>query len=50
MAKERKMKGRHDSAGQCEYCGWALDQFGQCTNPEAEHDEDYYGYDVEDDE
>lgn len=37
---ERKMKGRHDSAGPCESCGWDTDKFAQCTNPECESHED----------
>lgn len=37
-------KRRHDSAGSCACCGWALDEFGQCTNPDQQADEDCRGY------
>jgi len=34
--KQRKLNGRHDSAGSCDACGSDLDRFGQCTNVECE--------------
>lgn len=30
--KSQYPKRRHDSAGTCD-CGWPLDKFGQCTDP-----------------
>ena len=36
-------KARHDSAGQCSCCGWPLDRFAQCTNPDQQADEDCWG-------
>jgi hypothetical protein len=29
---KQPFKHRHDSAGECDTCGWDLDRYGDCTN------------------
>lgn len=45
----RKLKGRLDSAGSCEGCGWDLDRFAQCTNVECDYLDESVGADESDD-